>query len=105
MQHCLRRSGDAVFRLGGEAFVVLFTASSDETALARAEQFRRAIADCRLARADNPGGWLTARFGVALCGDGTGTPTTADSLYAAADKVLYAAKARGRNCVCSAAVT
>jgi two-component system, sensor histidine kinase LadS len=97
VQQCLHRSEDALFRLGGEEFAVLFTAASEDKALALAEQFRAAIAGCRLEHADNPGGLLTASFGVALGPAGPGAPMTAAKLYAAADKALYAAKAQGRN--------
>lgn len=88
------RSTDMVGRLGGEEFIVLLPSTSFEAARKLAEKLRQRIEA-------SPTAWessalpVTASIGV--------SSTTAlekcsfDSLYTAADKGLYLAKARGRN--------
>lgn len=97
VQRCLQREGDALFRLGGEEFAVLYTAASEDMALAFAERLRLAIAELHMAHADNPAGVLTASFGVAFVRPEQAHATGPEALYAVADGALYAAKAEGRN--------
>ncbi len=98
------RVGDTVARMGGEEFVILMPGAGLEQAGRRAETIRRACADLVLRAAAS-----------ALLPDGSGSrilpPITisigicampehgqdAESLLAAADRALYAAKAAGRN--------
>ncbi|MET0334743.1 MAG: diguanylate cyclase, partial [Rhizobacter sp.] len=99
----LRRSGDVLFRLGGEEFGLLFTANSPESAQQFVERLRQAIRQLHISHPGNPAGIVTASFGVAWWG----TPHQAlsrDELYAHADQQLYGAKAAGRDRIALLAV-
>lgn len=91
------RGSDIYCRYGGEEFLLVLPGMAQGPAIDRAEQLR-----CELASAAVPYGQsliaVTASFGVATFpSDGN----SGDELIAAADKVLYAAKATGRNRVCA----
>jgi diguanylate cyclase (GGDEF)-like protein len=85
IQHACRR-GDGVHRIGGEEFAVVLTADHGES-LVIAERIRRAVA-CAT------DGQLTISLGVA-----TARTDDAETLIGEADRALYRAKARGRNCI------
>jgi diguanylate cyclase (GGDEF)-like protein/PAS domain S-box-containing protein len=90
-RHC--RGGDFFCRYGGEEFLFVLPGMSEETALERAEQLRRAIAETPVMFGATAIA-VTASFGVAeYPRDGEKD----DELIGAADKALYAAKAAGRN--------
>lgn len=96
----LARPGDIVARYGGEEFVILLPATSQEDALAVADQLRLTIEKIEFLA----GGQriaLTASFGVAGWIPAQGERY--ERLIAAADTALYQAKNRGRNCTVSAA--
>ena len=84
-------------RLGGEEFAVLCPASGRMSALALAEELRVAVAEV-IVRDLPPPTRVTASIGVAMF-DGKGS---LDDWMRAVDRALYAAKARGRNCVVEA---
>jgi two-component system chemotaxis response regulator CheY len=86
------RTGDTVYRYGGEEFVVLLPEQTLAGAEQAAERLRAAIE--ALALPHPGGGSVTVSIGVAGLGDGTCAP---DALFEAADQALYAAKADGRN--------
>jgi diguanylate cyclase (GGDEF)-like protein len=88
------RTGDSVARLGGEEFLLLLPDTSQSQARTIAEKVRRLLEETPLPIKDNLL-YLTASFGIACLE--AGTPGTYESLYAAADKALYQAKASGRN--------
>jgi len=89
------RRGDLAARFGGEEFVAILPGADPDGALHMAERLRSAIAGGPIvfeaARIS-----FTASFGAAVWpADGS----DAESLLAAADRALYAAKQAGRNCV------
>lgn len=88
------RATDVVARLGGEEFMVLMPNTARAGALALAEKLRVSLEQQALhARQHRVPVTLSAGVSVLAAGQ-TGTFET---LYAAADKALYAAKTQGRN--------
>ncbi|MEA2283871.1 MAG: hypothetical protein QOK21_4478 [Solirubrobacteraceae bacterium] len=86
------RTGDSVYRYGGEEFVVLLPEQSLAGAEQAAERLRAAVEALAL---PHPGGdWVTISIGVAGLGDGSCAP---DALFDTADRALYEAKEAGRN--------
>lgn len=89
---------DVVARLGGEEFAILMPCATPERASEVAERMRARL-EAHAFEADAGPVRLSASFGVAaLTGEGT-DPLSAS--YRAADRLLYRAKAKGRNRVCS----
>ena len=86
------RGGDAVYRYGGEEFVVLLPEQTLDGAAKAAERLRATVE--ALALPHPRGGVVTVSAGVSGLGDGGCTP---DAVFEAADQALYAAKAAGRN--------
>lgn len=93
----LRRSGDLLFRLGGEEFGLLFTATSKEGARQFVERLRHAIRQLHITHPGSPSGIVTASFGVAWWGQPLGSPLSREQLYAQADAQLHGAKKAGRD--------
>ena len=93
---CCRRTlrpGDLVARLGGEEFAVLLPESDRSQATRVAERLRRALAALEVP-CDRTRIRITVSIGLATPED---TPGGLDSLLAAADRALYAAKRGGRD--------
>jgi diguanylate cyclase (GGDEF)-like protein len=86
------RSGDAVYRYGGEEFLVLLPEQTLETATLAAERLRAAVEN--LAIPHPAGGVVTVSAGVAGLTDPTCKP---DEIFELADQALYRAKEGGRN--------
>jgi diguanylate cyclase (GGDEF)-like protein/PAS domain S-box-containing protein len=85
------RKIDTLARWGGEEFIILLPDTPVDKAAGLAEEIRG-----RLKNIDVPGmDSVTASFGVA----GYCPSDTADTLITRADKMLYEAKAAGRDCV------
>jgi len=84
---------DDVGRYGGEEFLIMFSGARPADAMVACERIRRSTAD---APVDSPSGKVavTVSFGVAGTEQGY---SSAESLIAAADEALYAAKSEGRN--------
>ncbi|MCP4340927.1 MAG: diguanylate cyclase [Desulfobulbaceae bacterium] len=86
------RGTDTPIRFGGEEFVVLLPNCAGEGAISRAEYLRKQISELRPASIQ-----VTASIGVSQ------TSLTVqvgyEELFVVADKAVYAAKAKGRNCV------
>jgi diguanylate cyclase (GGDEF)-like protein len=100
----LRRSGDLLFRLGGEEFGLLFSAKTPEAAQQFVERLRESVRQLRITHPGSPTGIVTASFGVAWWGRPPGSSLTREELYAQADGALYGAKAAGRDQVALLAV-
>jgi len=90
------RADDVVARVGGEEFVVVFHAASRAQAAEAAERLRHAVASTEWEDVA-PGLPVTISAGLT---DATQWPGVQEAL-AAADHLLYAAKAAGRNRVIS----
>jgi diguanylate cyclase (GGDEF)-like protein/PAS domain S-box-containing protein len=87
------RASDIICRYGGEEFLLVLPGMTQEGALERAEQLRRAMAATRFSYGPSAI-MVTASFGIAAFpSDGR----TTDELIAAADMALYSAKSAGRN--------
>jgi diguanylate cyclase (GGDEF)-like protein len=89
-------SEERVARFGGEEFAVLLPGLPLAEAMRRAESMRQAIERLVVESADQRVS-VTASFGVAAMSQESGE-TGADVLRHA-DRALYEAKRRGRNCV------
>jgi diguanylate cyclase (GGDEF)-like protein len=100
----LRRSGDHLFRLGGEEFGVLVTARDAASAGQFVENLRQAVRGLALRHGNVPSGLLTASFGAVWWSSAALKGLDPDTMYAAADRQLYEAKAAGRDRVCLALV-
>jgi diguanylate cyclase (GGDEF)-like protein len=94
------RSGDtaarlegAVARMGGEEFAVLLPGADLEQACEVAERVLDAVRSARV-RAGGGEVRVTASVGIASV---SGPDTSAEELYARADRAMYAAKAAGRD--------
>ncbi len=97
VQEALQRHGDALFRLGGEEFGVLFSAKSVEQAFQFIEEMRETIELLGIEHAGSPEGVVTASFGVVWWHSVAVAELTPELMYATADQVLYRAKREGRN--------
>lgn len=85
------RAADIVGRWGGEEFVVLCPSTELQGLIVTAESLRQKIAALELATA----GQITASFGISeLCSD-----CDIEQLINETDEAMYAAKAKGKNCV------
>ena len=89
------RVTDAVYRFGGEEFLLLLRERSAETAETVMERVRAAVHDLRIEHSGDPDGVLTISAGIAASTDGHRAGT--EELLKEADLALYAAKAAGRN--------
>ena len=85
------RSGDLVARYGGEEFAVLCADCDNATAVARAEQMRKKLADTSHKELANH--TVTASFGVTELQPGD----TPESMLRRSDRALLQAKDQGRN--------
>lgn len=92
----LHRNTDIISRIGGEEFVVLLPAVDEDGALRIAEDMSKELELAALTHATSPlGENVTVSIGIASVVPGKHATTL--SLFKAADKALYSAKARGRN--------
>jgi diguanylate cyclase (GGDEF)-like protein len=83
---------DAVFRFGGEEFVVIVPDMSRPAAHALGERIRRDVASHMDAEAGTP--LVTVSIGLATCAEDA---SDYDGLFECADRRLYLAKSAGRN--------
>jgi diguanylate cyclase (GGDEF)-like protein len=89
----LRLTSDQVARVGGEEFAVVLPRTSVDDARIMAERMRLAVADLRIPHVGSPERVVTISAGVS----GSAAPASAAEMLSAADRVLYRAKALGRN--------
>ncbi|MEV7662992.1 diguanylate cyclase [Paenarthrobacter sp. NPDC089316] len=89
------RASDAVYRFGGEEFLLLLREHSAATAETVMERVRAAVHGLRIEHSGDPDGVLTISAGIAASTDGHRAGT--GQLMREADLALYAAKAAGRN--------
>lgn len=95
LKHHFRRSGDAVFRLGGEEFGGIINPSEHDNYLGYLEQLRRDIEALAIRHESESAGVVTASFGLSISSElDTLTPM---AIYQKTDKALYQAKQKGRN--------
>lgn len=95
------RHTDIAARFGGEEFCVVLPETTPARALQLAERVRRAVERRQFDTGrDAPPLSITLSIG---CASFPAHADTDEELLEAADAALYAAKSRGRNCVCSAA--
>jgi diguanylate cyclase (GGDEF)-like protein len=88
------RSSDFVARVGGEEFALILLSTSIESAMTLVERLKDNIASHEIVTGGKTVP-VTASFGVAEWNVSLDVRT----LYERADKMLYAAKRSGRNCV------
>jgi two-component system cell cycle response regulator len=94
------RSGDALYRYGGDEFLCIFPEQSLSTGTLAVERMRMGLEGLAIAHAHNGQGILTISAGLAVLEAGHLRP--ASDLLMEADQALYRAKQRGRNCVAQA---
>lgn len=97
-QKVIKRPGDFVARYGGEEFAVVLPNTHESGAVKVAEDIRQAILDLKIHHKNSPiCKYVTISLGVA-----TRMPSRGENyrhLVQMADKALYAAKEKSRNCV------
>jgi diguanylate cyclase (GGDEF)-like protein/PAS domain S-box-containing protein len=89
------RSGDYIFRMGGEEFMVVTTMPTAEVFYQHCDNLRRAVSDCAIANPEAPQGILTLSIGALFCDPDEAFET--DEIYHRVDEQLYLAKDQGRN--------
>ena len=96
------RAEDAIYRMGGEEFLVILHVASWDGLMAAAERLRATIAALAIPLAENdPHGIVTISLGVNLIGRDD-LVMTDEQWLERSDKALYEAKASGRNTVVAA---
>jgi diguanylate cyclase (GGDEF)-like protein/PAS domain S-box-containing protein len=93
------RSGDMMARIGGEEFGLILRGVSVEQATATCERIRAAIAACSIVSSDGVHMLVTVSLGLTAIETGLSNVKICDK----ADRLLYEAKANGRNRVLVAA--
>ncbi|MCW8841400.1 MAG: GGDEF domain-containing protein [Gammaproteobacteria bacterium] len=92
-----RRESDIAARYGGEEFVIMLPDTELEGARRVAEKLQQAVGQLRIEHARSRiGPHVTLSIGIAATR--AQFPESPDQLLAMADRALYQAKARGRNC-------
>ncbi|RDS81049.1 GGDEF domain-containing protein [Dyella psychrodurans] len=91
------RTRDLVARYGGEEFAVVLVDTTAEAALEVARRLTTTIERLQIVHPQCALGYVTVSIGIAT--QTAETPTDPVILLDAADRALYRAKSRGRNCV------
>lgn len=96
------RAEDALYRVGGEEFLVIVSVPTVEALATAAERVRAIVTDLGIVHPGNaPVGFVSVSIGAALIG-AADLGSSDEQWLGAADAALYAAKAGGRNRVCVA---
>jgi len=99
LSNIFNRPADLLARYGGEEFVMVLPGTSQDGARQLADTARRAIEKKHISHGHSEiSDHVTISLGVACCVPGKELGSL-ENLIHAADKALYAAKAKGRNCV------
>ena len=88
------RAEDITCRYGGEEFTIILPDISPETACARANSIRKAVAALRVSDGREFYGDVTMSIGIALYPE---SGTSSEALLRRADEALYRAKQQGRD--------
>jgi two-component system cell cycle response regulator len=99
------RSGESVYRYGGEEFLLLVEEGGVEAVTAAAERVRSRIADLAIPHPARPSPPPVVTVSAGVAGWEEGRTSGCAEVLARADHALYEAKAAGRNRVASAAQT
>lgn len=92
------RAGDAVYRYGGEEFLLILPTISVETGQLVADRIRKGLATLAIPHSTNrAASVVTLSIGIAILEPGQGQ-TVASWLHTA-DTAMYQAKRSGRNCI------
>lgn len=98
LQSMCRRGSDYAFRVGGEEFAVICSATAPQAAAEMAERIRAGLSALQIPnQGSDVAEHLTISLGVVSCVPAAGD--TLDSLMSDADQRLYQAKRQGRNCI------
>lgn len=93
--NALARSGDAVYRFGGEEFLCILPEQSLTTGVVAAQRMRAGVEGLSIPHIGNVRSVLTLSAGVAVLDPRQ--PRAADEVLKEADEALYRAKQLGRN--------
>lgn len=99
----ISRPADVVARFGGEEFAIILPSTPTEGAQKLAELVRLSISQRAIPHAGNPFQVVTVSIGCATIAPQRGMHSL--KLIELADKALYAAKSKGRNCTITAEAT
>ena len=98
LSRCIMRPDDLVARTGGEEFACLLPGTGEAGARVIAERIAAALREERMPHPDSPiGPLVTISLGVATAKPAQGY--THRDLTSLADRLVYAAKNAGRNCI------
>jgi diguanylate cyclase (GGDEF)-like protein len=90
------RSGDHLYRYGGEEFVAIIAGADVAATKAAAERLRRAVESLAIAHPGSQPGVVTVSIGGTVIGPAD-IDATDGALFDRADRAMYAAKTNGRN--------
>lgn len=95
------RKSDLVARFGGDEFMILLPEAGSAGAAEVAEKIRTDLGGRGIA-VGNPPARVAVTVSIGIATMTRKAPLSFDDLMEAADQALYAAKLRGRNCICVA---
>ena len=94
-----RRPTDLAARYGGEEFAVVLPDTDIVGAVAVAEKIRLAVLTLNIDHTNTPSDRVTISLGVHTCHPAAETDIAPRACIEAADRLLYQAKMKGRNCM------